>query len=74
MCVQVWDLKDLGLQAVQRIVKAADPLRMLVEVSQNFPSLAGSLSRIAIPEDVRAEIRSVAQPLSGIQHALAIPQ
>ncbi|KAK9839732.1 hypothetical protein WJX84_005510 [Apatococcus fuscideae] len=63
--LKVWDLKDLGLQAVQRIVKAADPLRMLVEVSQNFPSLAGSLSRIIIPDDIRAEIRSATQPLTG---------
>lgn len=52
-------------------MKAADPLRMLVEVSQNFPSLAGALSRITIPEDVRAEIRAATQPLSGMGQACA---
>ena len=69
LCWQVWDLKDLGLQATQRIVNAADPLRMLIEVSQNFPSLAGSLSRIAIPDDVRAETRAASQPFAGMLFA-----
>lgn len=45
MCEQVWDLKDLGLQAAQRVVQAADPLALLTEISQNFPALVSSLSR-----------------------------
>jgi len=43
--MQVWDLKDVGLQATQRISQAADPLRLLADISQNFPSLVSSLSR-----------------------------
>lgn len=34
--LQVWDLKDLGLQAVQRVSSSSDPLRLLMEVSQVF--------------------------------------
>jgi len=44
----VWDLKDLGLQATQRIASGADPLRLLMDISQNFPSLASSLSRMQV--------------------------
>jgi len=36
--------------------QAADPLRVLTEVSQNFPGLAEPLSRLAIDEDLRAEV------------------
>lgn len=43
--VQVWDLKDIGLQATQRIMQAADPLALFTELSQNFPALVSSLSR-----------------------------
>ena len=52
---QVWDLKDLGLQAAQRILGAADPLRLLTEISQNFPGLAESLSKSAVDPELRAE-------------------
>jgi len=44
--VNVWDMKDLGFQASQRILSAPDPLRMLREISQNFPLYARSLSRV----------------------------
>lgn len=43
--MQVWELKDIGLRATQRITQAADPLRLLADISQNFPSLVSSLSR-----------------------------
>ncbi len=56
--VQVWDLKDLGLQASQRIVQASDPLRLLTDISQNFPSLAASLSRLPVNASLAAEVRS----------------
>jgi len=43
--VQVWELKDIGLQAAHRVIQAADPLRLLTDISQNFPSLVSSISR-----------------------------
>jgi len=52
----VWDLKDLGLQAAQRIAKAADPLRLLTEISQNFPTLAESLSKLRVDDALRIEV------------------
>jgi UDP-glucose:glycoprotein glucosyltransferase len=54
--LKVWDIKDLGLQATQRIALASDPLQMMVDISQNFPSLASSLSRMELDPDVRAEV------------------
>ncbi|GFH33684.1 uncharacterized protein HaLaN_33090, partial [Haematococcus lacustris] len=52
----VWDLKDMGLQATQRIMQAADPLALLAELSQNFPSLVSSLSRQKVNESLRAAV------------------
>jgi UDP-glucose:glycoprotein glucosyltransferase len=43
----VWDVQDAGLQAAHRILNASDPLALLAELSQNFPALAGSLSKCA---------------------------
>ncbi len=58
-CVlQVWDLKDLGLQASQRIAQAGDPLRLLTDISQNLPTLAASLSRLPANASLAAEVRS----------------
>ena len=54
---QVWDLKDLGIQATQRIAKASDALRSLGDISQNFPNLAATLSRSPVDKAVRAELR-----------------
>ncbi len=56
--LQVWDLKDLGLQASQRIAQAGDPLRLLTDISQNFPTLAASLSRLPANASLAAEVRS----------------
>ena len=53
---QVWDLKDLGLQAAQRILGGADPLALLTEVAQNFPALAGPLSRLEPSPELRADL------------------
>ena len=54
--LKVWDIKDLGLQATQRIALASDPLQMMVDISQNFPSLASSLSRMELDKQVREEV------------------
>lgn len=44
MTAQVWDIKDAGLQAASRVSAASNPLRLLSEISQNFPSLVSSLT------------------------------
>jgi hypothetical protein len=42
---QVWDVNDAGLQAASRVAAASDPLALLAEISQNFPSIVSSLTR-----------------------------
>lgn len=54
--LKVWEMKDLGLQASQRILQAADPLSLMVEISQNFPVLASSLSRLHVDPDLRERV------------------
>ena len=56
--LKVWDIKELGLQATQRVTGADDPLQMMVDVTQNFPSLAASLSRMELDPRVREEVRA----------------
>jgi hypothetical protein len=52
-------MRDLGLQAAQRIRAASDPLRALGEAAQAFPNLAAPLSRVAVPEPLRGELRQL---------------
>eukprot|EP00850_Spirogloea_muscicola_P001842 SM000007S20802 [mRNA] locus=s7:271985:281468:- [translate_table: standard] len=54
--VNVWDIKDLGLQASQRIAVAADPLQLMQEMNQNFPNLVSSLSRTKLNRTIADEI------------------
>ncbi|KAK9811403.1 hypothetical protein WJX72_003341 [[Myrmecia] bisecta] len=63
--LKVWDLKDLGLQATQRIAQAGDPLHLLTEISQNFPSMAASLSQTLVNSSVRAEVTTQQQVIPG---------
>ncbi|KAL2342225.1 hypothetical protein Fmac_010165 [Flemingia macrophylla] len=54
--LDVWELKDLGHQTVQRIVRASDPLQSMHDINQNFPNIVSSLSRMKLDESVRDEI------------------
>ncbi|XP_061337152.1 UDP-glucose:glycoprotein glucosyltransferase isoform X1 [Gastrolobium bilobum] len=54
--LDVWELKDLGHQTVQRIVHASDPLQSMQDINQNFPSIVSSLSRMKLDDSVRDEI------------------
>lgn len=54
--LDVWELKDLGHQTAQRIVHASDPLQAMQEISQNFPSVVSSLSRMKLNISVKDEI------------------
>ncbi|MEW5302056.1 MAG: hypothetical protein WDW36_004866 [Sanguina aurantia] len=62
--LKVWDLKDVGLQATQRILAASDPLGLLTEISQNFPSLVSSLSRQPVNASLRNAVAANQQNLS----------
>ncbi|KAG6709705.1 hypothetical protein I3842_06G146800 [Carya illinoinensis] len=54
--LDVWELKDLGHQTAQRVVHASDPLQSMQEISQNFPSIVSSLSRMKLNDSVKDEI------------------
>lgn len=54
--LDVWELKDLGHQTAQRIVKASDPLHSMQEINQNFPNLVSSLSRMKLNQSIKDEI------------------
>jgi UDP-glucose:glycoprotein glucosyltransferase len=45
--LKVWDMTDLGLQATQRVMAAADPLAKLREIAQNFPAYAKQVRRVS---------------------------
>ena len=61
--LQVWDLKDLGVQAAQRISQAADPLKLLADISQSFPTLVSSLSKLPVNESLAGEVRANQQQI-----------
>ena len=63
--LKVWDLKNLGLQAAQRIAKSSDPLRSLADLSQNFPNLVSSLSKSKVDDFVKQEVVSNQKSLPG---------
>ena len=63
--LKLWAMKDLGLQAAARVLRAHDPLRTLREVTQNFPLLARSLSRTAVPRRIREDVERTQNELWG---------
>jgi UDP-glucose:glycoprotein glucosyltransferase len=58
--LQVWDVKDAGLQAASRVAAASDPLALLAEISQNFPSIVSSLTRQQVRPGARGLMQATA--------------
>ncbi|TRY97086.1 hypothetical protein DNTS_027277 [Danionella cerebrum] len=56
--LKVWELQDLSFQAASRIMSVPkfDSLKLMQELSQNFPSRARSLTRVAVNQDMKKEI------------------
>ncbi|KAJ8252912.1 hypothetical protein GJAV_G00206940 [Gymnothorax javanicus] len=56
--LKVWELQDLSFQAAARIMSEPKSvaLKLLRDISQNFPSKARSLTRVAVKQDMRREI------------------
>ncbi|KAJ8389769.1 hypothetical protein AAFF_G00114750 [Aldrovandia affinis] len=70
--LKVWELQDLSFQAAGRIMSATkfDALKLMRDISQNFPSKARSLTRVAVNQEMRKEIEGNQKVLSetlGIQ-------
>lgn len=52
---KVWNMGDLGLQALQSVAAADSPVLRLEELSQNFPSHASALSALKVQPGTREE-------------------
>jgi len=68
--VAVWELKDLGFQAAQRVLQSQRPLEMLRDLSQNFPMYAQALTRTRINSTLKASVeKSMASPSANARTA-----
>ncbi|XP_026873963.2 UDP-glucose:glycoprotein glucosyltransferase 2 isoform X2 [Electrophorus electricus] len=64
--LKVWELQDLSYQAAARIMSVPkfDSLKLMQDLSQNFPSKARSLTRVAVNQEMRKEIEENQKRLS----------
>ena len=56
--LKAWHLQDLSVQSAQMILEseANDQLNTLIDLSQNFPLLARSLSKIGVNKDIKSSL------------------
>ncbi|XP_029315257.1 UDP-glucose:glycoprotein glucosyltransferase 2 [Cottoperca gobio] len=56
--LKVWEMQDLSVQAAARIMSMPkfEALKLMRDLSQNFPSKARSLTRVAVKQEMRKEI------------------
>uniref|UniRef100_A0A8D1HCU0 UDP-glucose ceramide glucosyltransferase-like 1 n=1 Tax=Sus scrofa TaxID=9823 RepID=A0A8D1HCU0_PIG len=59
MPLKVWELQDLSFQAASQIKSTPvyDAIKLMKDISQNFPVKARSLTRIAVNQHMREEIQ-----------------
>ncbi|KAM5275929.1 UDP-glucose:glycoprotein glucosyltransferase 2 isoform 2-T2 [Hipposideros larvatus] len=59
MPLKVWELQDLSFQAASQIMSTPvyDAIKLMKDISQNFPIKARSLTRIAVNQHLRKEIQ-----------------
>lgn len=64
--LKVWEMQDLSFQAAARIMSVPkfDALKLMQDFSQNFPSKARSLTRVAVKQEMRKEIEENQKHLS----------
>ncbi|XP_061827435.1 UDP-glucose:glycoprotein glucosyltransferase 2 isoform X3 [Nerophis lumbriciformis] len=64
--LKVWELQDLSFQAAARILSVPkfDVLKLMRDLSQNFPAKARSLTRVAVKKEMRKEIEENQKHLS----------
>ncbi|XP_028993003.1 UDP-glucose:glycoprotein glucosyltransferase 2 isoform X3 [Betta splendens] len=58
--LKVWEMQDLSFQAAAKIMSVPkfDALKVMRDLSQNFPSKARSLTRVAVKQEMRKEIEA----------------
>ncbi|KAF7485882.1 hypothetical protein GHT09_002340 [Marmota monax] len=59
MPLKVWELQDLSFQAASQIMSTPvyDTIKLMKDISQNFPIKARSLTRIAVNQRMKEEIQ-----------------
>ncbi|KAM7111131.1 UDP-glucose:glycoprotein glucosyltransferase 2 [Molossus nigricans] len=64
--LKVWELQDLSFQAASQIMATPvyDALKLMKDISQNFPTKARSLTRIAVNQHMKKEIQKNQQDLN----------
>uniref|UniRef100_UPI0037E7011A UDP-glucose:glycoprotein glucosyltransferase 2 n=1 Tax=Semicossyphus pulcher TaxID=241346 RepID=UPI0037E7011A len=64
--LKVWEMQDLSFQAAARVMSAPkfEALKLMRDLSQNFPSKARSLTRVAVKQEMRKEIEENQKRLS----------
>ncbi|XP_051938490.1 UDP-glucose:glycoprotein glucosyltransferase 2 isoform X2 [Hippocampus zosterae] len=64
--LKVWELQDLSFQAAARVLSVPKfgALKLMRELSQNFPNKARSLTRVAVKTEMRKEIEENQKHLS----------
>uniref|UniRef100_A0A7N6FDT3 UDP-glucose ceramide glucosyltransferase-like 1 n=1 Tax=Anabas testudineus TaxID=64144 RepID=A0A7N6FDT3_ANATE len=64
--LKVWEMQDLSFQAAAKIMSVPkfDALKVMRDLSQNFPSKARSLTRVAVKQEMRKEIEANQKHLS----------
>ncbi|XP_077436156.1 UDP-glucose:glycoprotein glucosyltransferase 2 isoform X1 [Vanacampus margaritifer] len=64
--LKVWEMQDLSFQAAARVLSVPkfDALKLMRDLSQNFPSKARSLTRVAVKSEMRKEIEENQKHLS----------
>ncbi|XP_060047859.1 UDP-glucose:glycoprotein glucosyltransferase 2 [Erinaceus europaeus] len=57
--LKVWELQDLSFQAASQIMSTSvhDAIKLMKDISQNFPLKARSLTRIAVNQQMKKEIQ-----------------
>ncbi|KAF6085164.1 UDP-glucose glycoprotein glucosyltransferase 2 [Phyllostomus discolor] len=63
--LKVWELQDLSFQAASQIMAAPvyDALKLMKDISQNFPIKARTLTKVAVNQQMKKEIQKNQQDL-----------
>lgn len=70
--IEIWQLKDIGLKATQRILTSKDPLNTLEDLAQNLPSRMHSLASIPVPSSLTESIQELRDSIPSSQDMLWI--
>ena len=63
--MKVWKMKELGLQTIQAMLLSNQPIQKLIEIIQNFPLQAPSLSALKISQNIKDDVNSFYSNLNG---------